>query len=70
MYDLFSGLEGVEKNLNTQISYLSQVSTNQQHEGSIYAQEKKFQLVCQRTDLILDRLVKLEKQFLPRKEVK
>jgi len=64
------GLEGVEKNLNKQISYLSQVSTNQQHEGSIYAEEKKFELVCQSTDLILRRLMKLEKEFLPRKEVK
>jgi len=62
------GLEGVEKNLNQQISYLSQVSTNQQHEGSIYAEEKRFQLLTQTTDLVWNRLSHLEKKYLPKKD--
>ena len=67
---LFIGLEGVEKNLTEQISYLSQVSTNQQHEGSIYSEEKRFQLVCESTDSILYRLKDIEKKYSPKKEQK
>jgi len=55
-------LEGVEKNLNEQILYLSQASTNQQHEGNIYAQEKRFDLVCKSSTAVLDKLKKLEKK--------
>lgn len=65
---MFLGLEGVERKLNEQISYLSQVSTNQQHEGSVYSEEKRFQLVCESTDLILQRLKNLEKRTTPKKE--
>lgn len=56
------GLEGVERQLNEQISYLSQVSTNQQHEGSVYSEEKRFHLVCESTDSILQRLKNVEKR--------
>lgn len=68
--EFLKGLEGVEKNLSEQISYLSQVSTNQQHEGSIYLEEKRFQLVCESTDIILKRLKNLEKNYSPKRDSK
>ena len=61
-FNLWTGLEGVERKLNEHISYLSQVSTNQQHEGSIYSEEKRFQLVCESTDTVLKRIKALEKR--------
>jgi len=62
------GLEGVEKKLNEHISYLSQVSTNQQHEGSVYSEEKRFQLVCESTDIVLKRIKALEKKAYQQKK--
>ena len=38
---LNSFFQGIEKGLSEQISYLTQVSTSQPHEGSIYGVEKK-----------------------------
>lgn len=66
--EFLKGLEGVERKLNEHISYLSQVSTNQQHEGSVYSEEKRFQLVCESTDIILKRIKAIEKRALPKKE--
>ncbi|XP_066930148.1 mediator of RNA polymerase II transcription subunit 11-like [Clytia hemisphaerica] len=66
--EFLKGLEGVERKLNEHISYLSQVSTNQQHEGSIYSEEKRFQLVCESTDIVLKRIKALEKRVYPKKE--
>lgn len=37
---LNSFFQGIEKGLSEQISYLTQVSTSQPHEGSIYGVEK------------------------------
>jgi len=42
--DFLAKLEGVERALNENISYLSQVSTSRSHEGSGYSIEKNFQL--------------------------
>ena len=58
----------MEKSLNDQISYLSQVSTNHQHEGSIYSQEKRFELVCEASDLISSKLKSVEQKCTAVKE--
>ncbi|XP_031563294.1 mediator of RNA polymerase II transcription subunit 11-like [Actinia tenebrosa] len=52
-------LEGVEKGLSEQISYLTQVATGQPHEGSTYGVEKDFQLSCVRTAVVQERLKEL-----------
>uniref|UniRef100_H2YNC8 Mediator of RNA polymerase II transcription subunit 11 n=1 Tax=Ciona savignyi TaxID=51511 RepID=H2YNC8_CIOSA len=39
-----TSMDEVDTEMATQISYLSQVATNQQHEGSCYDSRKKWQL--------------------------
>ncbi|XP_002164790.1 mediator of RNA polymerase II transcription subunit 11-like [Hydra vulgaris] len=60
--EFLKGLEAVEKNLSEQISYLSNATTSHQHEAGIYGEEKKFQLVCEATANVLDRLNSLTKK--------
>lgn len=49
-------LEEIEGKLLEHISYLSQVTTNQQHEGSIYSVEKSFDLAIWKTHMIKKRV--------------
>lgn len=49
-------LEEIEGKLLEHISYLSQVTTSQQHEGSIYAAEKSFDLAAWKTQLVKERI--------------
>jgi len=49
-------LEEIERKLLEQIHYLSQVTTSQQHEGSVYAIEKSFDLAFWKTQIIKKRV--------------
>ena len=54
-------LEDIEKRLSEQISYLSQVTTSQQHEGSIYALEKSFDLAVWKTQFVKAKMAEIKK---------
>ncbi|XP_014277352.1 mediator of RNA polymerase II transcription subunit 11 [Halyomorpha halys] len=51
----------VESKLTEQINYLTQVSTGQPHEGSIYASQKVLQMAWHRLEHVRSRLNELEK---------
>ncbi|GFN73978.1 grip and coiled-coil domain-containing protein 2 [Plakobranchus ocellatus] len=54
-------LQEVENGLSQQISYLSQVSTSQPHEGSSYASQKDMHMAMHRSAHVKSRLSELEK---------
>ncbi|XP_046864344.1 mediator of RNA polymerase II transcription subunit 11-like [Xenia sp. Carnegie-2017] len=61
-----NSLQSIEKGLQEQITYLSEVATGQPHEGSIYAAEKDFSLICQGTHIAkqhVEGLVKISKHI-------
>lgn len=54
-------LEDIEKRLAEQINYLSQVTTSQQHEGSIYSVEKSFDLAVWKTQFVKAKMAEIKK---------
>ncbi|XP_028395211.1 mediator of RNA polymerase II transcription subunit 11-like [Dendronephthya gigantea] len=61
--EFLNSLQGVEKGLLDQITYLTEVATGQPHEGSIYGAEKDFALTCQGTKIAKQRLTDLVQEF-------
>ncbi|CAL1541372.1 unnamed protein product [Lymnaea stagnalis] len=54
-------LQEIENGLSQQISYLSQVTTGQPHEGSSYASQKDLQMAMHRLEHVKSRLSELDK---------
>ncbi|KAH9514602.1 Mediator of RNA polymerase II transcription subunit 11 [Bulinus truncatus] len=54
-------LQEIENGLSQQISYLSQVTTGQPHEGSSYASQKDHQMSLHRLEHVKSRLGELDK---------
>jgi len=54
-------LQEIDSGLSTQISYLSQVSTGQPHEGSSYASKKDNEMAQHRLEHVRSRLGEMEK---------
>eukprot|EP00795_Rhopilema_esculentum_P016640 gene16639-8077_t len=54
-------LDETEGKLMEQINYLSQVTTSQQHESSIYSAEKSFDLAVWKTQLVKAKLAEINK---------
>ena len=54
-------LEETEGKLMEQINYLSQVTTSQQHESTIYSAEKSFDLAVWKTQLVKAKLAEIDK---------
>ena len=61
--DFLNSLQGVEKGLQEQIAYLTEVATGQPHEGSIYGAEKDFSLTCQGTRIAKQHVQDLVHKF-------
>ncbi len=49
-------LEDVERRLLEQINYMSQVTTSQPHEGSLYSAEKSYELAVWKTQFVKSKL--------------
>ncbi|CAI8050580.1 Mediator of RNA polymerase II transcription subunit 11 [Geodia barretti] len=64
--DFVKTLDGVDKCLSEQIQYLTQVSTMQPHEGSVYGPEKDYELSYFQTALAKERLQRLQGASSPR----
>ncbi|XP_065898506.1 mediator of RNA polymerase II transcription subunit 11-like [Dysidea avara] len=54
-----SALEKIDYSLSEEIAYLSEVSTTHPHVGSIYGEEKDYELTCQQVILAKEKLNKL-----------
>lgn len=61
--EFLNSLQGVEKGLLEQITYLTEVATGQPHEGSIYGAEKDFSLTCQGTRIAKQHVEDLVQEF-------
>lgn len=58
--EFVKSLEGVERGLSEQISYLTQVATGQPHEGSAYGIEKDLDISCSQMSYVGEKLKEIK----------